>query len=440
MTTTSTKQRLDDILAEGPGRENFGDLVDCIYDTNANVDLIDRRIRQMEEEVEAGGESGSRDLVEALGILQFARGSYEDAARTLLPVHSRKNASYFLGRACLAMGQSERAIGYLEAGRSGDDDLETDTLIIEACCNLRDVEQAEAVLERHAGAGDSANLHCARAIVAELNGEYGQAIEEYEAGLEIDPEHATCLFRLGLNCDLNGEDERAIGLYERCVNLKPTYVGALMNLGILYEDAAKFYEAAHCYKRVLAIDPRHQQAQMYLKDAESSLSMYIDVSKSRRVRQLEEVFSLPLSGFELSARSRNALDRKDIRTIGGLTQVSREELLNEKNFGDTSLEEIEGLLSRYDLQIGGLPGDEDDDELDAVEARAAVQEKLNTPIESMEFSTRCRKCMEKLGIQTLGELVQHSEKELLGVPNFGATSLNEIVQVLAGLGMSLKDE
>jgi DNA-directed RNA polymerase subunit alpha len=168
--------------------------------------------------------------------------------------------------------------------------------------------------------------------------------------------------------------------------------------------------------------------------------MYIDVSKSRRVRELEEVFSLPLSGFELSARSRNALDRKDITTLGGLTQVTREELLNEKNFGDTSLEEIEGLLSRYDLQIGHQGGDEEGDDLDAVEARAAVQEKLNTPIESMEFSTRCRKCMEKLGIATLGELVQHSEKELLSVPNFGATSLNEIVQVLNGLGMSLKSE
>jgi DNA-directed RNA polymerase subunit alpha len=160
------------------------------------------------------------------------------------------------------------------------------------------------------------------------------------------------------------------------------------------------------------------------------------------MRELEEVFSLPLSGFELSARSRNALDRKDIRTLGGLTQVTREELLNEKNFGDTSLEEIEGLLSRFDLQVGGQNEEEDaeDGGLDALEARAAAQERLNTPIETMEFSTRCRKCMERLGITTLGELVQHSEEELIAVPNFGATSLNEIVQILAALGLSLKTE
>lgn len=441
MTATSAKQRLDDLLAEGPGRENLGDLAECIYDSYANVDLVDRRIRQMEEEVEAAGDDASRDLVEALGILQFARGSYEDAARTLLTVHSRKAASHFLGRACLRMGQYERAIGYLEAGSDGDDDLETDVYLIEAYCNLRDLDEAEAILKRHSKAEESADLHYARGMVAELEGEYGEAIEHYEAGIEMDPEHAGCLFRLALNCDLNGEDERALEFYERCAGLKPTYVGALMNMGILYEDMGKYYEAAHCYKRVLAIDPRHQQAQMYLKDAESSLSMYLDVSKSRRMRELEEVFSLPLSGFELSSRSRNALDRKDIRTIGGLTQVTREELLNEKNFGDTSLEEIEGLLSRYDLQIGKQEEyDEEDEAGVGLEERAAAQEKLNTPIESLEFSTRCRKCMERLNIRTVGELVQHSEKELLAVPNFGATSLNEIVQALESFGLSLRSE
>jgi DNA-directed RNA polymerase subunit alpha len=441
MTATSPKQRLDDLLAEGPGRENFGELTECVYDSYANVDLIDRRIRQMEEELEAGGDDVSRDLVEALGILQFARGSYGDAARTLLPVHSRKVASHFLGRACLRMGQGERAIGYLEASREGDDDLQSDVYVIEACVNLRDPEQAEKVLARHSKADECANLRYAKGMVADLNGEYGEAIEHYEAGVKLDAEHAGCLFRLALNYDLNGEDERALELYERCANLKPTYVGALMNMGILYEDLGKYYEAAHCYKRVLAIDPRHQQAQMYLKDAESSLSMYLDVSKSRRMRELEEVFSLPLSGFELSSRSRNALDRRDIKTIGGLTQVTREELLNEKNFGDTSLEEIEGLLSRYDLQIGGQEEYEEGEEPGGgLEERAAAQEKLNTPIESLEFSTRCRKCMERLGIKTVGELVQQSEKELLAVPNFGATSLNEIVQVLGAFGLSLRSE
>jgi DNA-directed RNA polymerase subunit alpha len=63
---------------------------------------------------------------------------------------------------------------------------------------------------------------------------------------------------------------------------------------------------------------------------------------------------------------------------------------------------------------------------------------LTRPIAEMELSVRSLKCTRTLGIETVGDLTQKSEKDLLACPNFGQTSLNEMKQKLAGYGLSLK--
>ncbi|MFO7958255.1 MAG: DNA-directed RNA polymerase subunit alpha C-terminal domain-containing protein [Candidatus Brocadiia bacterium] len=439
MTTASPQETLDEVLAGPLGRDNFDTLVERIYESYTSVDLTHNRIQQMKEKLEKASGDKERDLAEKLGVLQFAMGEYADAAETLDRVSARKNAAHFLGRALLRLDREEEALDYLEKGRSGDDDVFTDMLIVEAHCRLGDFEAAEKVLDQHPDDEAGADLEYARGRAAETRGEYAEAIAHYRAALEEDDKHARSLFRLAFNCDLNGDDRDAIELYERCVNLRPTFVGALINLGILYEDYGRYQDAIDCYKRVLAIDPHHEQARLYLKDAESSMNMFIDVGKSRRLKRLEEIFSIPVSNFELSARSQTCLERLDIRTLGGLTQVTPDDLLNEKNFGDTSLGEIEGLLARYNLELG-------DDLQEAVARKAeekereAAEEKLGMPVEELDFSTRGRRCLERLGISTVGELVQHTEQDLLSCPNFGETSLQEVTDKLAELGLSLKSE
>ena len=46
--------------------------------------------------------------------------------------------------------------------------------------------------------------------------------------------------------------------------------------------------------------------------------------------------------------------------------------------------------------------------------------------------------MQRLNIQTIGELAARSESEFLGVKNFGQTSLNEIRQRLGEYGLTLR--
>ena len=79
---------------------------------------------------------------------------------------------------------------------------------------------------------------------------------------------------------------------------------------------------------------------------------------------------------------------------------------------------------------------------------AAVPERLQDlfakPIEDLaELSVRSRNSLQKESIQTLGDLVQRSEEEMLGIENFGKKSLKEIEDFLEehGLrfGMKLED-
>ena len=48
------------------------------------------------------------------------------------------------------------------------------------------------------------------------------------------------------------------------------------------------------------------------------------------------------------------------------------------------------------------------------------------------------KCISKLNINNIGELVRKTEAELLGCKNFGMTSLNEIKKALEEFGLSLR--
>ena len=56
---------------------------------------------------------------------------------------------------------------------------------------------------------------------------------------------------------------------------------------------------------------------------------------------------------------------------------------------------------------------------------------LNKPVSELNLSVRARKCMNRLGIATLGELVQRTADELLEAKNFGMTSLNEVREKLS---------
>jgi DNA-directed RNA polymerase subunit alpha len=60
-------------------------------------------------------------------------------------------------------------------------------------------------------------------------------------------------------------------------------------------------------------------------------------------------------------------------------------------------------------------------------------------VHHLSFSVRAHKAFDKLGIDTIGQLVRHTEADLMGVRGFGVTSLSEVRQRLADHGLALRE-
>lgn len=309
---------------------------------------------------------------------------------------------------------------------------------------------------------DGADALYAEGIALESDGEYAEALQKYEEALARDPEHARTLFRMAHRYDTSGEDKKAIEFYGRCIALSPTHVNTLQNLALLYEDKDRYAEAESCYRRVLRADPNHVRARIGLKDVLASQSMYYDEDHERREDRRAQVLRTPITEFELSVRSRNCLAKMDIITLGDLVRKTEPELLAYKNFGETSLQEIKDILAQKGLQLG-LPVEDDaplytatpheaEEQLDALfggpvpspmnvpigGASVGGADPMDVPIEKLDLSIRARRCMDNLEIATIGDLIRHSENELLSSKNFGQTSLNEVRRKLEAFGLSLK--
>ena len=271
-------------------------------------------------------------------------------------------------------------------------------------------------------------------------GQQEKAVEFYERARGENPHHEQAVFRLAVLYDRRAEDAKAIELYERVCTSPPVHLNALVNLAVLYEDNNHYDEAHRCLDAVLRTNPNHERARLFMKDVESARSQYYD-EDSDRAGKRNQVLDIPITDFELSVRSRNCLKKMNIKSLGDLLKTSEQELLSYKNFGETSLNEIKALLAQKGLRLGQAA----EDPAKASVARrvtAAVgnlpPEILNKSVGDLELSVRSRKALQRLNINSLGELASRTEDELLGCKNFGTTSLNEIKQQLATFGLGLR--
>ncbi len=322
-------------------------------------------------------------------------------------------------RADSLMVALERADTLRQAGR-----LEEAAVELEGCANFEKV---------------SAEYHYQLGRLGDAQGEYAEAIANYEIAIELDPAHQRALFYLAYACDLRGDDEAAIDYYKQITRTTPFYINAVLNLAVLYEDAGRCERAMDCVETVLESHPNHAKALLFAKDIKSSMVMVYDEEKERRLDKQSRILGIPISDFELSVRSRNCLKKMNIFTIGDLLRTTEVELLAYKNFGETSLVEIKKILNSRGLSLGMALEEHEGDsvEEDSTEDKAN-EELVNKPVDDIAMSIRARRALSKLGIQTIGDLIGKTEAELLGCKNFGVTSLNEVKERLTGYGLSLR--
>jgi DNA-directed RNA polymerase subunit alpha len=65
---------------------------------------------------------------------------------------------------------------------------------------------------------------------------------------------------------------------------------------------------------------------------------------------------------------------------------------------------------------------------------------LETTIEELDLSVRSFNCLKRAGINTVEDLINKTEEDMMKVRNLGRKSLEEVVAKLASLGLSLRDE
>ncbi len=98
--------------------------------------------------------------------------------------------------------------------------------------------------------------------------------------------------------------------------------------------------------------------------------------------------------------------------------------------GDT-LRSLVGLIADMSDEPQGL-------ELGDVAAVGSGPSDLDQPIEDLELSERPRNCLKRAQVNSIGELLNKTEDDLLAITNFGQKSLDEVVEKLDERGLSLR--
>jgi len=429
------------VLGGGPfGPQEIKYLINAVAEDFSQYRVLRDAIAEFE-----AAEDKSPAAAVRLGVCYYLLGRYSAAIQTLKSGDGGALAHFYLARTYFAQGQYDEAINsYASAAKAGYNADDCALGKIEAQRVGGHPEAALQSLDSLSGAVEQTAeyLYQRGATVSALGGNPPEVVALFERAVESDPNHAGALFGLAKENDRRGNDDVALDLYERSAAQFPTYVGTLLNLGVLYEDRQQFDRAQQCYSRILDQYPNHARAKLFLKDAQASGDMYFDEDAQRKRDRASQVLNVPVSDFELSVRSRNCLQKMGIQTLGDLARCTEQDLLASKNFGETSLVEIRDMLASKGLSLGQFASTKAEPEpaFEPEFISPDEQAMLDRPISDLNLSVRARKCMIRLGLNTIGELIRRTGDDLLECKNFGVTSLNEVREKLTLHALKLRGD
>ena len=428
-------QPVSDLFAENlPSIDRIKAISSYIHSSEANIIAF---VQKLEQNLSQTGPKAN--LANGIGLVIVGR--YREAIEKLEKGKDSLEKFLYLAESLRRMRQFDKAIEALNKCPDFQADplsVSLQKIAVYRCSS--NLQAAANELKKNANYENvSADYHYQLARLREAEGLYDQAIENYKTAIELSPDHQKAIFHLAYRCDLMGDEEAAIDYYKHITSSSPVFVSALLNLAVLYEDHNQFEKASMCVEKVLQHHPNHKRATLFKKDIESSKTMVYDEEKEKKKTIRNQLLETPITDFELSVRSRNCLRKMNITTVGDLMRITETELLSYKNFGETSLKEIKIILAGKGLRLG-MAVEESRQESAAPTSEIVPENQsiLSKPVDDLQLSVRARKCLQKLNIRSIAELTRKSEPELLGIKNFGATSLNEIKKVLSNYGLSLR--
>ncbi|QSB06119.1 DNA-directed RNA polymerase subunit alpha [Natronoglycomyces albus] len=98
----------------------------------------------------------------------------------------------------------------------------------------------------------------------------------------------------------------------------------------------------------------------------------------------------------------------------------------------STLVELFGLYRELDTEAEGI-------DVGPSPADQQLAADLALPIEDLEMTVRSYNCLKREGVNSVGELINRTEADLLDIRNFGQKSIDEVKMKLAGMGLGLKD-
>ena len=428
------------VLVNGPfGPNEVRQMAAAIEFDHANYAVLRDAVNELQAKTDHTPASNVR-----LGVCLYLLGRYYRAIEVLKQGDGGAMVRFYLGKCYTARQQYDLAEESCQAAAAAGYDAGQCALgRVEALRYDNQPQAALAILDNLFGPIEQTAEYLAQrgATVAAMGGNPTEVVALYERAVEVDHNHPGALFGLAVENDRRGNDEAAMDLYKRAANRFPSFVGPLMNLGLMYEDREQYDRAAQCYQRVLDVYPEHLRAALYFKDTEASHEQFYDEDAAKKRDRIGQVLSIPVTDFELSVRSRNCLQKMGINTLGDLCRSTEAELLASKNFGETSLVEIKEMLASKGLRLGQLAAERAAIEVFEPEMLSADEQALLAkPVSDLNLSVRARKCMIRLGINTIADLIRRTGDDLLECKNFGVTSLNEVREKLTVLNLKLRGE
>ena len=196
------------------------------------------------------------------------------------------------------------------------------------------------------------------------------------------------------------------------------------------------------------------QAPIATLEKKTKLEMYMTIGRGRGYSPAEDnktedqpIGVIPIDS--IFSPIRRAAYRVDSARVGQRTDFDKLSLEVET---DSSLEPSAALREASELLIASLAIFTDAERVDELTqlngTDTAVGDEPATVggggddrlIEELEIGVRAYNCLKRAGVQTIGDLQAKSESELKAIPNFGERSIEEVIEAMHGLGLSLRDE
>ena len=257
-------------------------------------------------------------------------------------------------------------------------------------------------------------------------GEFDQAIENLQKSLDYEADTLTITLETAATYRYAGNFKEAAKQFKTCANFKKVSAEYHYQLARLEEAQGLYEQATDNYKTALELSPNHQRALFHLAfrcdltgEEDAAIDYYKQIAAS--------------SPVYVSALLNMAVLYEDASEFDKAGQCVDTVLENHPNHQ-------RAVLFRKDIESSKTMFYDEEKE----EKKTRKSQILETPISDFELSVRSRNCLKKMRIETINDLMNITEVELLSYKNFGETSLREIKAILEPkgliLGMALEEQ